>query len=90
MKSLTKIIVVVALVLTSALAFAGAEKQGCRTVSPTSFELCGTLQGPTLPPLPEGWKVLTAADFNGDHWPDILVINEKTGETYIWFFQPNY
>ncbi|NJL09937.1 MAG: hypothetical protein HC908_06420, partial [Calothrix sp. SM1_7_51] len=31
------------------------------------------------------WKMITAADFNGDGKDDILWRNSRTGENAVWF-----
>ena len=38
--------------------------------------------GPTLP---AGWRVVGAADFNGDANPDYALFNPSTGQSAIWY-----
>lgn len=52
-------------------------------------QLCNVMQGPNLAPLLyTGFKVVGVADFNNDHYPDLFLYNDKTGESYIWYFKP--
>jgi hypothetical protein len=41
--------------------------------------------GASLPALPPSWEIATAADFNGDGKPDLLLQNMITGQRMIWF-----
>jgi FG-GAP-like repeat len=45
-------------------------------------ELVSHTAGPTLP---GGWSLAGAADFNGDGYPDYLLLNASTGQTVIWY-----
>jgi hypothetical protein len=40
--------------------------------------------GPTVP---HGWALVAAADFNGDWYPDFLLYNASTRQTYIWYLR---
>src|SRR2546430_2453292 len=35
------------------------------------------------PPVPPGWELVRAADFNGDAYPDYVLYSASTGETVI-------
>ncbi len=85
MKNLITIILLIA--LTAFVSIAGTEKPECD--APVYQELCQVRQGLTLN-LPASWKPVAAADFNKDGYPDLLLYNEKTGETFIWYLQPIY
>lgn len=74
----------VGVMLLASSACGDVEKSGCRT--PTQV-ICSVGPGLTIP---EGWKLVAAADFNHDNYPDFVLFNEATGETYIWFLHPDY
>jgi FG-GAP-like repeat len=42
--------------------------------------------GPTLP---IGWKIENVADYNGDGYPDMVLVN-ATGQTVIWYMRSNF
>lgn len=81
MKALT-IITAIALAWGTLASIAMPDKQECDVVIP---EFCNAVQGPDLAPLPAGWEIVAAADFNNDHYPDLFLYNKTTGQTYIWF-----
>jgi hypothetical protein len=41
--------------------------------------------GAVLPTLPPNWEIATAADFNGDRKPDLVLQNMVTRQRVIWF-----
>lgn len=66
-------------------AWLSPDKQECDA---RSAEFCQAIPGPDLAPLPAGWEIVAAADFNNDHYPDLFLFNKTTGQSYIWFLQP--
>ena len=48
--------------------------------------LSGAL-APTLPPF--GWRLIDAADFDGDGHPDYALFNNSTRQTAIWYLNNN-
>lgn len=73
---------IIVLVAIAGMAWAMPEKT-CTVESVP--EICFAQAGPIVL-LPAGWRIAAAADFNGDGYPDLLLHNEETGFTYIWYF----
>ena len=83
----TLLIIVLAFWMYVGAVFAQPDKRECDVRVVPQF--CNVMQGPGLAPLlSTGFKVVGVADFNNDHYPDLFLYNETTGDSYIWYLRP--
>ena len=85
LKRIKTIIAIVIALLTCSAVFGDAPKKDYCGV--TFQNLCEVSQSLTIP---KGWKLVGAADFNGDNYPDFILFHEGTGHVYVWYLRPTY